>query len=82
MWSSLRPRPISNDQFPMSNVSPGLIGIWSLVIGHWLVPDVAWAHGDDNVTAVSFLGPLILVAVVAAGVAVGRPLVRWLARQG
>jgi hypothetical protein len=54
-----------------------------LVIGHLLlVPGLAWAHGDDNVTAASFLGPLILVAVLAAGLSIGRPLVRWLARRG
>jgi hypothetical protein len=65
----------------MTNVSLGVIGIWSFVIGHSLIPDVAWAHGDDDVTAVSFLGPLLLVAVLAIGLSLGRPLVRWLARR-
>jgi hypothetical protein len=44
-----------------------------------LAPGLAWAHGDDDVTVVSFLGPLILVAVLAAGLSIGRPLIRWLA---
>lgn len=52
-----------------------------MVIGHFLFPGLAWAHGDDEVTAVSLLGPLILVAVLAAGLGIGRPLVRWLARR-
>ncbi len=52
-----------------------------MVIGHLLVPALAWAHGDDDVTALSLLGPLILVAVLAAGLGIGRPLVRWLARR-
>jgi hypothetical protein len=52
---------------------------WGFVICHFLFPSLAWAHGDDDVTAVSFLGPLVLVAVVAAGVSIGRPLIRWLA---
>jgi len=58
-------------------------GRWSsLVIGFLLLPALAWAHGDDDVTALSFLGPLILVAVLAGGLSIGRPLVRWLARRG
>jgi hypothetical protein len=66
----------------MANARRVLIGIWSLVIGHFLFPGSAWAHGDDDVTAASFLGPLILVAVLAAGLGLGRPLARWLARRG
>ena len=57
------------------------IGIWSLVIGHLFISGPAWAHGDDDVTAVSFLGPLVLVAVLAAGLSIGRPVIRWLARR-
>jgi len=85
MWNSLRLEPNPNRQSRhggRTNVSRGLIGIWSCVIGHWLSPNVVWAHGDDDVTEVTFLGPLILVAVLAVGMSVGRPLVRWLARRG
>ena len=84
MWNRLRRRAILNDQSRhggMTNARRVLIGIWSLVIGHLLVPALAWAHGDDDVTALSLLGPLILVAVLAAGLGIGRPLVRWLARR-
>ncbi len=84
MWNKLLPDGNPNDQCPhggMANARRVLIGIWSLVIGHFLFNGLAWAHGDDDVTAVSFLGPLVLVAVLAAGLGIGRPLVRWLARR-
>jgi len=84
MWNRLRRRAILNDQSRHGGMTNGWrvsIGIWSLVIGHLLVPALAWAHGDDDVTALSLLGPLILVAVLAAGLGIGRPLVRWLARR-
>jgi len=66
----------------MTNARRFLIGIWSLVISHFLLPVLAWAHGDDNLTAGSFLGPLLLVAVLAVGLSMGRPVIRWLARRG
>jgi hypothetical protein len=65
----------------MGNALSRVIGIWSLIIGHLFIPGSAWAHGDDDVTAVSFLGPLVLVAVLAAGLSIGRPVIRWLARR-
>jgi len=53
-----------------------------LVIGHFLIPGLAWAHGDNNLTAGSFLGPLLFVAVLAVALSMGRPVIRWLARRG
>jgi len=93
MWNSLFRRRNPNDESRhggITNAPPHrprrqwsvVSGPWlSLILGHFLIPGLAWAHGDDNVTAVSFLGPLIFVAVLAAGLTIGRPLVRWLARQ-
>ncbi len=90
MWNRLLRKGNPNDQRPMTNAPlrrprgqwSVVSGSWlSLVIGHLLVPALAWAHGDDDVTALSVLGPLILVAVLAAGLGIGRPLVRWLARR-
>lgn len=82
MQNTLLRRRSPNDQFPMTNWWHRSIGIWSLVTYHSFVPALAWAHGDDDLTALSFLGPLILVAVLAFGLSVGRPLVRWFARRG
>ena len=79
----------------MTNARRFLLGIWSLlrsvggpksasggVIGYLLLPALAWAHGDENLTAGSFLGPLLFVAVLAVGLSIGRPVIRWLGRRG
>lgn len=82
MWNRLLQSRNRNDHSPMTNARRILNGIWSLVISQLWLPAMAWAHGDDNLTAGSFLGPLLFVAVLAVGLRMGRPVIRWLVRRG
>jgi hypothetical protein len=54
----------------------GLIGLWLL----W--PGSAWAHGDDEVTALSFVGPMLGVVVLLATVGAGRAVIRVVKGHG
>ncbi|MBI2988273.1 MAG: hypothetical protein HYY45_16015 [Deltaproteobacteria bacterium] len=42
------------------------------------LPGLAYAHGDDNVNATSFIGPLVGLLVFAAVVGLGRVFLRWI----
>ena len=46
-----------------------------------LLPALAYAHGDDNVTAASFIGPLIGFIVFVVVVGLGRVLLRMTIRR-
>jgi hypothetical protein len=45
------------------------------------LPALAYAHGDDNVTVASFIGPTVAVIVFVAVVALGKTLLRMLIRR-
>ena len=47
----------------------------AIAIGFFL-PSLAHAHGDDDVTVVSFIGPLIALLVFALVVSVGKMMIR------
>lgn len=54
---------------------------WLAVLAGGLLgfPAVAVAHGDDHVTAASFVGPLLGLLVFVVVVSVGRAIVRrWM----
>ena len=44
-------------------------------------PGLAHAHGDDNVTAVSFIGPLVAFFVFVIVVGLGRVILRMMVRR-
>jgi hypothetical protein len=41
-----------------------------------LMPTLASAHGDDEVTATTFIGPMLAFVLVVSVVVIGRELVR------
>ena len=45
------------------------------------LPALAYAHGDDNVTTASFIGPTVAVIVFVAVVGLGKTLLRMLIRR-
>jgi len=45
------------------------------------LPALAYAHGDDNVTLASFIGPLVGFFVLVTAVGLGRILLRMLIRR-
>lgn len=44
------------------------------IILFWPAP--AYAHGDDDVTAASFMGPVVAVLVFVTAVGLGKALIR------
>lgn len=45
------------------------------------LPALAYAHGSDDVTVASFIGPTVAVIVFVAAVGLGRTLLRMLIRR-
>jgi hypothetical protein len=54
--------------------------IW-LSAGIFLSSSLVYAHGDDNVTATSFIGPLVAFVVFAAVVGLGKALLRAIVKK-
>ena len=54
----------------------------SLSVGKiiFLLPALAYAHGDDNVTAASFLGPVVAIIVFAVLVSLGKAFLRMIVK--
>ena len=44
-------------------------------------PALAYAHGDDNVTAASFIGPMVGLIVFAAVVGLGKAFLRAMSKR-
>jgi len=50
--------------------------------GMLLFPGLAFAHGDDDVTAATFVGPMLAVVTVVTVVGLGRLLLRAMVKRG
>ncbi len=50
--------------------------------GMLLFPGLAFAHGDDDVTAATFIGPMLAFVTVVTVVGLGRLLLRALVKRG
>lgn len=48
----------------------GAAGLWMLM------PTLAAAHGDDEVTAVTFIGPMLAFVMIGSVVGISRALIR------
>ena len=64
-----------------------LEGLWPRLVGTVLVavlffPGLAVAHGDDDVTAATFVGPMLAFVTVVTVVGLGRLLLRALVKKG
>jgi hypothetical protein len=64
-----------------------LEGLWPRLIGTVLMavllfPRLALSHGDDDVTAATFVGPMLAFVTVVTVVGLGRLLLRTLAKKG
>ena len=57
--------------------------VLSLSIGKifLFLPALAYAHGDDDVTAASFIGPMVAVIVFMLVVGLGRMLLRMVIKR-
>ncbi len=51
-----------------------------MVLGLFL-PALAYAHGDDEVTAASFIGPLVVFFVFVTVVGLGKAILRMIIRR-
>lgn len=49
---------------------------WTLFL-----PSLALAHGDDNVTAATFIGPMLALAVIVVVVSLGKALLRAIVKR-
>ena len=47
----------------------------------FFIPSLAYAHGDDNVTAASFIGPVVALLVFATVVGLGKIVLRRIVRR-
>lgn len=50
--------------------------------GMLLFPGLAFGHGDDDVTAATFIGPMLAFITVVTVVGLGRLLLRALVKRG
>lgn len=50
--------------------------------GMLLFPGLAFGHGDDDVTAATFIGPMLAFVTVVTVVGLGRLLLRALVKRG
>ena len=53
-----------------------LARVWSAASLWMLMPTLAFAHGDDEVTAATFIGPMLAFVMVVSVVGIGRALIR------
>ena len=47
-----------------------------------LMPTLAFAHGDDEVTTATFIGPMLAFVMVVSVVGIGRALIRAVKGKG
>lgn len=71
----------------LSPIRKQLEGLWSRLVGTVLAavvffPSLALAHGDDEVTAATFVGPMLAFVTVVTVVGLGRLLLRALVKRG
>jgi hypothetical protein len=64
-----------------------LEGLWTRLVGTMLVavfffPSLALAHGDDDVTAATFVGPMLAFVTIVTVVGLGRLLLRAVVKRG
>ena len=46
-----------------------------------VLPALAYAHGDDDITAASFIGPMVGLIVFAAVVGLGKAFLRAMSKR-
>ena len=75
LWSDWRRAARTRVSGAMAAKLGGLLALLML----W--PGEAFAHGDDHVTAVSFIGPMLALSVVILVVGIGRAAIRVIGRN-
>lgn len=64
-------------------MSKHLQDLWARIIPAVLLsPGLALAHGDDDVTAATFIGPIVALLVIVTVVGLGKIFLRIMVRRG
>jgi hypothetical protein len=53
-----------------------------MLVAVFFFPSLALAHGDDDVTAATFVGPMLAFVTIVTVVGLGRLLLRALVKKG
>ncbi len=66
----------------LQRLSERMAGLMGFITGWTLLsPGLALAHGDDHVTATSFIGPMLALVVVVTVVGLGKAFLRAVVKR-